>query len=155
MDSDAEVKALMAKEFDLSELDTGDESTLAIKDRGGKATTWIWTFYGPGHPKTVALSNRVSKKWLQEARDKEQAQVNGKKWKPEERSLDDVRNENVDSILERTKDFTPVKLNGEEIRFSPDAARRLLLDPRKGALFAQISEFLKEEENFMRPSAKS
>jgi hypothetical protein len=142
-----------APEFDLSELDTGDESTLAIKDRAGKPTTWLWTFYGPGHPKTVALSNRVSKKWLDEARAKEQAQANSKKWKPEERSLDDIRNENVANILERTKDFTPVKLNGEEIRFSPEAARRLLLDPRKGALFTQISEFLKEEENFMRPSA--
>ncbi len=143
------------KDFDLSELETGDESTLAIKGRDGKPTTWVWTFYGPGHPNTVALSNKISKKWLQEARDKEQAQTNNKKWKPEERSLDDIRNENVNSILERTKGFTPVKLNGETIEFSPDAARRLLLDPRKGALFNQISEFLKEEENFMQPSAKS
>jgi hypothetical protein len=155
MDSDVAADGRPVKEFDLSELDAGDESTLAIKNAAGKPTTWIWTFYGPGHPKTVALSNRVSKKWLQEAREKEQAQVNNKKWKAEERSLDDVRNENVDSILERTKDFTPVKLNGEVIEFSPDAARRLLLDPRKGALFTQISEFLKEESSFMRPSAKS
>lgn len=142
-------------DFDLSDLETGDESTLAIKDRAGRLTTWVWTFYGPGHPKTVALSNRVAKKWLQDEREKVQAQTNGKKWKPEERSLDDIRNENVNSILERTKGFTPVKLNGEVIEYSPEAARRLLLDPHKGALFNQISEFLKEEENFMRPSAKS
>lgn len=142
-------------DFDLSELEADDEATLAIKNAAGKVTTWIWTFYGPGHPKTVALANRVSKKWLQEARDKEQAQVNGKKWKPEERSLDDVRSENVGVILERTKGFTPVKLNGELIEYSPDVARRLLLDPRKGALFTQIDEYLKEERNFMRPSAKS
>lgn len=140
--------------FDLSELDTGDEASLAIKDRAGRPTTWIWTFYGPGHPKTIALSNRVSKKFLDEAREKEQAQVNGKKWKAEERSLDDVRQENVRNILERTKGFTPVRINGETIEFSPDAARKLLLDPRKGALFAQISAFLQEEENFMAPSGK-
>jgi hypothetical protein len=142
-------------DFDLSDLEAGDEANLAIKNSAGKVTTWIWTFYGPGHPKTVALANRVSKRWLQEAREKEQAQVNQKKWKPEERSLDDVRAENVRNIVERTKSFTPVKLNGETIEFSPEAATRLLLDPRKGALFTQISEFLKEEENFMRPSAKS
>lgn len=141
-------------EFDLSDLETGDEATLAIKDSSGRLTNWIWTFYGPGHPKTVALSNRVSKKWLQETRDKEQAQVNGKKWKPEDRSLDDIRSENVANIIERTKSFTPVKLNGQVIEFSSDAARQLLLDPRKGALFSQITEFLREEENFMRPSAK-
>jgi hypothetical protein len=144
-----------AADFDLSDLETGDEASLAIKDSAGRVTGWIWTFFGPGHPKTVALSNRVSKKWLQEARDKEQAQVNGKKWKPEDRSLDDVRSENVANIVERTKAFTPVKLNGVVIEFSPDAARRLLLDPRKGALLTQVSEFLKEEENFMKPSAAS
>ena len=144
----------VADVFDLSELDTGDEASLAIKDRAGRPTTWIWTFYGPGHPKTIALSNRVSKKFLDEAREKEQAQVNGKKWKAEERSLDDVRQENVRNILERTKGFTPVRINGETIEFSPDAARKLLLDPRKSALFGQISAFLQEEENFMQPSAK-
>lgn len=152
---DADTDNDVVKDFDLSELDAGDESTLAIKGRDGKPTTWVWTFYGPGHPRTVALSNRMAKKWLQESRDKEQAQINGKKWKPEDRSLDDIRTENVNSIVERTKGFTPVKLNGDVIEFSPDAARKLLLDPRKGALFNQISEFLREEENFMLPSAKS
>lgn len=142
-------------EFDLSDLETGDEASLAIKDSAGRVTAWLWTFYGPGHAKTVAVANRLSKKWLTEAREKEQATVNGKKWKPEERSLDDIRRENVGNIVDRTKGFTPVKLNGAIIEFSADKARELLLDPRKGALLAQISDFLREEENFMRPSAKS
>jgi hypothetical protein len=143
------------EDFDLSDLETGDEAQLAIKDSAGRVTTWLWTFYGPGHPKTVAVANRLSKRWLQEARDKEQSSVNGKKWKPEERSLDDLRRENVANIVDRTKEFTPVKLNGSVIEFSPEKARELLLDPRKSALFVQISEFLREEENFMRPSAPS
>lgn len=147
--------AAPAADFDVSDLDAGDEAILYIKDSSGKQTSWAWTFYGPGHPKTVALATRVSRKFLQEERDKMQAQVNGKKWKAEERSLDDVRNENVANILERLKDFTPVKLNGEVITYSPEAARKLLLDPRKGALFSQVAEFLREEENFMKPSAKS
>lgn len=148
----SDTQAAPAAEFDLSDLETGDEATLAIKDSSGRVTSWIWTFYGPGHPKTVALSNKISRKWLQEARDKEQAQVNGKKWKAEDRSLDQVRSENVANIVERTKDFTPVKLNGKIIEFSADAARDLLMDPRKGALLNQVVEYLKEEENFMRPS---
>jgi hypothetical protein len=143
------------KEFDLSDLDSEETADLAIKDSAGRVTTWIWTFYGPGHPKTVALSNKVSKKWLDDAKAKEQAQVNGKKWKPEDKALDDLKRENVNNIIERTKTFTPVKLNGQVIEFTADAARDLLLDPRKGALFAQITDFLKEEENFMKPSATS
>ncbi len=148
-------ESAVADDFDLSDLETGEEGELAIKDSAGRVTSWVWTFYGPGHPKTVVLSNRVSKKWLQEAREKEQAQINGKKWKPEDRSLDEIRSENVANIVERTKTFTPVKLNGVVIEFSPEKARELLLDPRKGALFTQISDYLRDEENFMRPSAKS
>jgi hypothetical protein len=152
--NDVEVSVLDT-EFDLSDLDTGDEATLAIKDRAGKVTTWIWTFFGPGHPKTIALSNRVSKKFLDEARQKEKLLANGKKWDPEERSLNQIRSENVSNIIERLKDFTPVKLNGKVIEFSPDAARDLLLDPHKGPLFTQVSDFLQEEKSFMKPSAKS
>ena len=154
MNDDTSV-ALAVPDFDLSSIESVDEAALAIKDNAGRVTNWVWTFYGPGHPNTVALSNRVSKRFLDEDLEKQRAQVNGKKWKPEERSLDDIRSEHVRSIVERTKSFTPVKLNGEEITFSPEAARKLLLDPRKGALFSQVSDFLQEERNFMKPSAKS
>ena len=141
-------------EFDLGDLETGDEATLAIKGRDGKPTTWLWTFYGPAHPKTLAAADRVSKKWLREAEAKEQAQVNGKKWKAEERSIDEISSENVRNIVDRLKEFTPVRLNGTLIEFSADAARQILLDPRKAAVLNQVTEFLKEQENFMKPLAK-
>lgn len=142
--------------FDVADFDAQDEITYAVKNPTTDApTTWIWTFYGPGHPVTVELSNRISREVLRERRAKEQAAVNGKKWKPDEQTPDELRAEMVDGIVTRVKEFTPVKLNGEEITFSKEAAKNLLLDPKKGWLFGQISAVLREDENFIKPSAKS
>jgi len=60
----------------------------------------------------------------------------------------------VRNIVDRLKEFTPVRLNGTLIEFSADAARQILLDPRKAAVLNQVTEFLKEQENFMKPLAK-
>lgn len=143
-------------DFDLGELDARDEADLAIKHPStGEVTTWVWTFYGPGHPKTVELANRVSRDALRDLAAQKQARVNGKKWKEDEQTVDEARGDLVDSIVARTKTFTPVKLGGETISFTVESAKTLLLDRKKGWLFAQVLEFLKEDESFMPPSAKS
>ena len=141
--------------FDLTDFDARDEITYAIKNpKTDEPTSWIWTFFGPGHPVTVELSNRISRDVLRERRAKEQAAVNGKKWKPDEQTPNEFRSEIVDGIVTRVKEFTPVRLNGEDIAFSKDAARKLLLDPKKSWLFGQISSVLRDDENFMQPSPK-
>lgn len=143
-------------DFDLGEFDARDEADLAIKHPStGDVTTWIWTFYGPGHPKTVEIANRISREALRDAAAQKQARVNGKKWKEEEQSVDDVRGETVDSIVARTKTFTPVKIGADTIEFSAASAKALLLDRKKGWLFSQVVDFLKEDESFMPPSAKN
>lgn len=140
-------------DFDLAALDARDEAELAIKHPGtGEITTWVWTFYGPGHPKTVEIANQRSREALHKLAAQRQAQVNGKKWKEDEQSIDQVRSENIDNILARTKGFTPVKLGDEIITFSPEAARTMLLDRKKGWLLTQVMEFLKEDESFIPPS---
>jgi len=55
----------------------------------------------------------------------------------------------------RTKGFTPIKLDGQLIEYSADAARQLLLDRKKGWLLEQITDYLKDEANFIQPSATS
>lgn len=143
-------------DFDLAALDARDEADLAIRHPTTNAvTTWIWTFYGPGHPKTVELADRISRQALHKQAAQRQAQVNGKKWKEEERTPDEVLTENVNSVVERTKSFTPVKINGEEMKFSPDAARNVLMDPKKGWLLRQIMDFLADEASFIQPSGKT
>lgn len=144
------------EDFDLASADAQDEATLAIKHpTTDKPTTWFWTFYGPGHPKTIEVADRASKEALRELHDQKQARVNGKKVKVDEKSLDELRTENVAAIVARLKTFTPVKLGEETITFSIDEAKKLLLDRRKGWLYGQVMEFLKSDENFIQPSATS
>jgi hypothetical protein len=143
-------------DIDLSDLDAGDEGELLIRHpKTLEPTGWIWTFYGPGHPVTISLSNRVAGAALKKATARRQAQINGKKWKEDEESLDQLRVENVDNIVTRTKSFTPIKLDGQLIEYSPDAAKQLLLDRKKGWLLEQITEYLRDEANFIQPSATS
>jgi hypothetical protein len=143
-------------DFDLSEIDAQDEGLLDIKHpKTLEPTGWTWTFYGPGHPATIELSNRVAGAALKKAASRRQAQANGKKWKEDEQSLEEIRAENVDNILRRTKGFTPIKLDGQMIEFSTEAARGLLLDRKKGWLLEQVGEYLRDEANFIQPSAMS
>jgi hypothetical protein len=143
-------------DFDLSTVDAKDEAELAIKHpKTAEPTGWKWTFYGPGHPKTIELANTVSREVLQEQREHRQAQLNGKKIKVEGQTLDDIRDKQVANIVARTKGFTPVKLDGQTIEFSPENATRLLLDRRKAWLLNQVSEYLGEDASFIQPSATS
>src|SRR5262245_25886737 len=130
-------------DLDLSTMDAQDEGVLVIKHpKTFEPTGWTWTFYGPGHPVTIELSNRFAGAALKKAAARRQAQANGKKWKEDEQNLDQIRAENVDNLVLRTKGFTPIKLDGQMIEFSADAAKRLLLDRRKGWLLEQIAEYL-------------
>ena len=116
-------------DFDLSAMDAQDEGELVIRHpKTLEPTGWTWTFHGPGHPVTIELANRVAGASLKRAAARRQAQANGKKWKEDEETLEQIRVENVDNIVMRTKGFTPIKLDGELIEFSADAAKRLLLD---------------------------
>ncbi|MGY4288894.1 hypothetical protein ACVWXO_008114 [Bradyrhizobium sp. LM2.7] len=118
-------------------------------------TGWTWTFYGPAHPVTIELADRFSREALRKAAARRQAQANNRKWKEDEQTPDDLTRENVDGIVARTKGFSTIKLNGEELVFSKDKATELLLDRRKGWLVNQVMAFLRAEENFIPPSATS
>lgn len=143
-------------DFDLASADAQDEATLYIKHpTTEETTTWAWTFYGPGHPKTIEVADRASKAALNDLHDQKQARINNKKYKVREQSLDDLRAENIAAIVARLKTFTPVKMGTETISFSPDAAASLLLDRKKGWLYSQVMEFLAADTNFIQPSAKS
>jgi hypothetical protein len=141
-------------DFDLSDVDAQDEGELVIRHpKSLEPTGWTWTFYGPGHARTIELSNRVAAAALKKAAAKRQAQANGKKWKEDEESLEQLQTDQVENIVARLKHFTPVRIEGQTIEFSADAAKRLLLDRRKGWLLEQIGEFLADQANFIQASA--
>lgn len=143
-------------DFNLADLDAQDEATLVIKHpKTLEPTGWTWTFYGPGHPRTITLADRVSREALKKSAARLQAKVNGKKWKEEEQEPDELRAENADNIVSRTKSFSDITLNGEKLVFGAERARALLLDRKKGWLLEQIMEFLSDQANFIQPSAKT
>jgi hypothetical protein len=85
----------------------------------------VWTFAGPGHRSGRAVEP-LSRERLHEDREKEQARVNGKKWKASEETPDEVRKRNVAFIVERLLRWTPIKLNGEDLPFSVENATKVL-----------------------------
>lgn len=156
MDTDPNRKSDELKqpvEIDVSALDAVDEAEMVVT-HNDRPTTWKWYFAGPGHARAIAQSERVARESLATAAAKEQARTNGKKWKEPVDSPDEVREKNADFVLERLLRWSPVKLNGEMLPFSPEAAKKLLLDPRKD-LLAQSLEFLGENRSFIKRAATS
>lgn len=141
-------------DFTSSDLESADTADMYVVING-KPTTWRWTFSGPGHPKAVEQSNRVAREALQREADQEQARVNGRKYKAPHRTPDEVRNGNVDFVVERIIGWSPVRLDGADLPFSPEAARKLLLDPRKSGILQQAIDFLADDKAFTKRSAIS
>lgn len=138
-------------EFDISSLDSVDQATMVVLSNG-QPTSWVWTFGGPSHPKTIALADRIARERLAIEAAKEQAQVNGRKWKSDQQSPEAVLQKNVRLVTDRLLDWSPVKMNGEPYPYSEENARKLLLDPRKGALLRQALDFLGDEAAFTKRS---
>ena len=154
METDTE-KQPDPKPFDLDDLNALDEARMTVMS-GDKATDWIWTFGGPGHPHTIAQRERIAREQLQRQRAIEMAQVNGKKWKGDEaRSPADLRESNIKYILERLIGWSPIMMSGSPYPFTHENARTILLDPRKAGLYQQALDFVMDENSFTPRSAKN
>lgn len=116
---------------------------------------WMWDLAGPNHPATIAHQQKVTAGFLTESRRQQQAQANGKKWKAEDRSPEDLREAMLDQVCARVLGFGPVDLGDGPIQYSPAEARKLLGDRRFGWLLNQISGALAEDANFFAKSAKT
>lgn len=148
------MKTEIVAEFGADDFDAADDAEMTVRV-GGKPTTWVWSFAGPGHPQTIAQSNRLARERLNEDREKEEARVNGRKWVDHEDTPESSRLRNVNWVVERLLGWSAVKIDGEIVPFSQDAARKILMDPRKQQIFVQALEFLASEKSFMRRSAGS
>ncbi|MGJ5149871.1 branched-chain amino acid ABC transporter [Bradyrhizobium sp. HKCCYLR1023] len=146
-----------AIDIDLSQLEAQDEAELVIRHpKTREPTTWVWTFYGPGHARTQEIADRASRRLLKQLAEQREARANGREWVDEEkRTPEQNRAQTIADIVARTKSFTPVKLGDTVISFSAEAATQLLSDRKKDWLLEQVINFLKAEENFIQPSATS
>lgn len=134
-----------------------DAAVLEILKPGGiESTGWKITFAGPSHDKTIAWQTENSRKALRRQQQQEAAQINGRKYKPEEREPDDQKRDNVSWIVARILDWSPVRLGpGDPVPFSEAKAIELLMRPDLGWAFAQMVEFLVDERSFTKASATS
>lgn len=140
--------------LDLDSLDGMDEANMNVF-ANGKPTGWIWTFAGPGHAQAIEQSNRISRDTLNRNRLKEQAQVNGKKWKAPDQTPDELREDNVRFVMERLLRWSDVTMGGQPYPFTAENARALLMDRKKVALLQQAVEFILDDNSFTKPSAAS
>lgn len=151
---------------DLSAVMPEDTGTLHIVVPGtNKRTGWQITFAGPGHAKTVAQNDKLSRSNLDRQERIEMAQVNGRKWKGDGKQPEDVRRENVAWVVGRILHWTPVtvaQFSDQPVELPADAtpeqvkrAQDLLLQPYMGPFFLQMSDFLTAEASFISASAKS
>lgn len=135
--------------LDLSTFESEDTAEMVVLHPAtGQPTTWKITFAGPGHPKTMEQADRLGRRTLEEQRRRDQAMVNGRKWKAESPTLDDQRKESVRLVVERILGWSPVKVSGADYPFTPENAERLLLEPKQAALYRQCFEFLTADDAF-------
>ncbi|WP_289296245.1 hypothetical protein [uncultured Reyranella sp.] len=142
------------KPFDIAALAAADEGDLHILDGAGKKTGWVWTFAGPGHTATIAIDREQSARYIAREQAKERAQVNGKKWKGGDETPEELRERTIGYIIARLLRWTDIELEGGPFPCTPDNARKILADPRYGLVFDQANEFLRDEKDFTKRSAK-
>lgn len=142
----------MTEAIDISAFLPADTGELHILNANGQRTGWVVTLAGPSHPKSVAYSEAAARRALDRAKRIEQAQVNGKKYKAEDQTPDDVRRENVESVVARIVDWTPVKIGADT--YDASRAAELLVMPEMGWAYAQILEAFGDERRFTKASAK-
>jgi hypothetical protein len=120
-----------------------------VKPGTDTRTGWIWTMCGPAHPKTLAYQEQKQRERLHKEARIEQAQVNQKKYKAEEKDVVEANLEGVRWVVSRIESWNPVQIGNETIAFSDEAATKLLMKPEMGQYFAQAVDFLTAERSFM------
>lgn len=127
-----------------------------LQPDGVTETGWHIDVLSSASPKAVAYSRAQSERSLRRQALVEAQQQNGRKAKPDDRTVDDVRQENIAFAVSRVCGWGPVtipELGDGELPFSDENAARLFALPAYGWVYVQLLEFMADERNFTRPSA--
>ncbi|MFC5353559.1 hypothetical protein [Azospirillum himalayense] len=157
-----EAVTVAAQKFeDIGDLaDLSYSETLEYRVRhpvSGAETTWVWKLAGPAHPVTLELDEATAKRNRDEESKRQAENIArikaNKPPLPDNRTIADLRERNVAYVATRVLGFSPVKLDGALIEFSPDMAKKLLADPAKEWLFNQIVGAVNAKEGFIKSFA--
>jgi len=127
-----------------------------LKPGTTEPTGWVLQLAPPGHDKAVAYSTSSSKARLKKEALEHAQQVNGRKVKPDERSVDEQKLDNVNWVASRLLGWSTVKsalFGPDPIPFSDDNVRMVFMHPKMGWAYAQVVDHLTEEGNFTKRSA--
>jgi hypothetical protein len=145
--------------FDLSSLAYADTAVMEVEHPvTGEPTGWKITFAGPGHPISVELGDEIARRAIRDRKAKEAAQVNGRKWKPEDETPEQNREENAKFYAKRMLGWEPaVRLVKDEppLEFAHTAAIKLLASPSYFWLYRQVAQFLAADVGFIHSSKEN
>jgi len=140
--------------FSIDAFEASDTGKMQVLDASGNPTGWFWEFAGPGHPKTEALNNRLARERLHKSAQIEQTQINGRKWKADQETPDEVRAKNIADLVERIVGWSEVEIDGEAFAFSSAKAIEFLSHPKRVGVLTQAMEFVANEKSFTPRSDK-
>jgi hypothetical protein len=135
--------------LDFDAFESAETGKMEVLDARGNPTGWFWEFAGPGHPKTEAQNNRFARDRLTKDKLVEQAQVNGRKWKADDKDPAEVRAKNIADVVERIVGWSPVEIGGKDYLFTSENALDFLSHPKRIGVLTQAMEFLASEKAFM------
>lgn len=140
--------------LDLDAILPTQDHVLDIVSLAGQSTGWKWTLAPRSHPKAVAYAEAEAQRDIDRAKVIREAQFNGVRYDGNDaRTPDSARRENVQWIVARVLDFTPVKIGGEVISFSDKAVEDLLIRPEMSFALNQVVKALNTDNLFTNRSA--
>jgi len=143
-----------ASAFDLASLAYTDTAEIEVEHPvTGGPIGWTITVTGPSHPVAIALSDETARRVIQDRHRQTAAQINGRKWKPEEETPDGNREQNARYFARRILGWSKIDIQGEDYPFSQENAVKLLVDQRYQWLYRQIATFFAADEGFIKASA--
>lgn len=145
--------------LDLSDTTPVETYTLNLLRPGTPTQTgWKLLLAGPSHPDTIAMANDIGRELIEKEKAQEFAQVNGRKYKVDEESVEERRRKNVSRVCRRILGWSPdptfKSVSPDPIKFSVATATELFLRPDMAGYFIQITEYLNSETSFTPPSKK-
>jgi hypothetical protein len=139
--------------FDLFSHAYAETAVMEVEnEETGLPSGWKLTFAGPNHPITVELGDEIARRAIRQRKDKEQAQVNGRKWKADDETPKQNREDNANFYARRMLGWEPaVRLERGEppLEFSQEAAAKVLANPKYFWLYRQVARFLEADAGFI------
>jgi hypothetical protein len=133
--------------MDLKQFEQQDTTEYTLVTPSGEKTDVVFTLAGPTHPVRVTYERKTTAKGLREFNRK------GKATLPDD--PDDLLDQQVERVALLTLGWKNLQIDGEDVAYSADAARKLFGDRRYAWIREAVAATLNDVANFMQSSSAS